>query len=1176
MSKLKLEVVLAAVDKLTRPLKQAMAGNKELARAVKQSRDQLKALDKTQEQIGSFASFKRKVLESTKALEDNQKQVNTLARQMKEAEAIGNPTIARHQEAKAALENMKALHKEASKQISAEKALLAVRNGEHAYTVNRIKALRIEAERDPSGTIAKQRNALIAEQHRRLENIHEIEKKIGSLQNQKRTSGLQIKQDMRGMDALKKAAEAAEKPIKELSKEFEEAIKTSKSLKTQHGKETEQLEQMRRGLMAAGIQSTGFASAQAKLKGQISQATAALEKQQAALERANQRQQRLIAAQERYTKTMATRDKVAGAGGKMLAGGAVIGATMAAPVMAFAQAEDSATQLKGAMMRAGGVVPPEFEQINRLAEKLGDRLPGTTSDFQDMMTMLQRQGMSAKAVLGGLGEATAYLGVQLKMTPEAAAEFTAKLQDATRTSEKDMMGLVDMIQRGFYAGVDSTNMLEAYKGLGAAMDMVKVKGLEGAKAFAPFVVMMDQAGMRGESAGNAIRKVIAASLNVDKIKKVQKALRKEKGIALDLDFTNDKGEFGGLDKMMARLSQLKKLDTVNRIAVLQDIFGTDKETSEVISKIIEKGKGGYDDVVQNLAEQASLQERVNLQLGTLKNLWDAASGTFTNAMVKFGEAIAPETKAAVEWIGQLSERLSGWAKANPELANTLMRVTAFTGIALLAVGGLALAIAALLGPLALAHLSLSTLGIRAGGLAARFGGLGGAAGKTGHAMKAGWATAAKAAKGAGQVIATAWSNSNPREPLKRLWEMTKGLKTTLPAAMRASISKSRELASNVSNKFKAGKLAVYKYTAALWRAVAAQLALARASAGSKLGAVTQYIKTRGVKGMAMDGLKGGGKLIGGGLAAAASGAVSAVMGIGQALIFVGRLAMANPIGLVIGLAALLIYKYWEPIKAWFSGFWEGLKEGLAPLGAIFDQVFAAIGPALEPLRPVWDWLVGAFKTAWEWVSKLLGPVDASKESLDKAAGAGKGFGKMLAGLIVIGAELAAKFVTVGLDIMSGIVSGIKKGIVWVKDAILGVGELLPEWLRKKLDIHSPSRVFATIGGYTMAGLEQGIDKGQAGPLAAVQSAAKKITAAGAGMVLATAPAMAGQLDTRPPLRAHAPAVAAPASFNITIHAAPGMNEQQLAALVQRQVAQALANAQNQQAARQRSRLGDFD
>lgn len=75
-----------------------------------------------------------------------------------------------------------------------------------------------------------------------------------------------------------------------------------------------------------------------------------------------------------------------------------------------------------------------------------------------------------------------------------------------------------------------------------------------------------------------------------------------------------------------------------------------------------KGLEGYNETIAKMEAQAAQQERVNAQLGTLGNLWDAATGIFTNMMVKFGEALAPEIKAIIEWIGEMSERIGNWAK----------------------------------------------------------------------------------------------------------------------------------------------------------------------------------------------------------------------------------------------------------------------------------------------------------------------------------------------------------------------------------------------------------------------------------------------------------------------------------------------------------------------------------
>ena len=58
------------------------------------------------------------------------------------------------------------------------------------------------------------------------------------------------------------------------------------------------------------------------------------------------------------------------------------------------------------------------------------------------------------------------------------------------------------------------------------------------------------------------------------------------------------------------------------------------------------------------------------------------------------------------------------------------------------------------------------------------------------------------------------------------------------------------------------------------------------------------------------------------------------------------LAVSWPVVLgvaAIAAAALLIYKYWEPIKAFFLGFVEGVMEAMSPFGEAFEPIFSAAG-----------------------------------------------------------------------------------------------------------------------------------------------------------------------------------------------------------------------------------------
>ncbi|MEX6089273.1 phage tail tape measure protein [Raoultella planticola] len=368
----------------------------------------------------------------------------------------------------------------------------------------------------------------------------------------------------------------------------------------------------------------------------------------------------------------------AGKGAMAMAGGLAAGLT--GSLIAFAKQEDAATGLKVAMMDSSGAVSSDFAKINKLAIGLGNKLPGTTADFQNMMQMLVRQGIPAQNILSGVGEASAYLAVQLKKTPEAAAEFAAKMQDATGTASEDMMGLFDTIQKAFYLGVDDTNMLAFFSGTSSVLKLVSKDGLTASKALAPIAVMMDQMGMEGASAGNALRKVFQAGFDTKKMRAANKLLS-HKG--MKLDFTDGKGEFGGIDNLFKQLDKLKGLSTQNQTKIIKQIFGDDDETGKVLGALIRNGKSGYDQIQKKMEKQASLNMRVNAQLNTLTNLWDSMTGTAVNGLAAIGGAFSGDAKKLAGWLGDMSQRFSEFAEKNPTVIRGAFGIAAgFVGMKL--------------------------------------------------------------------------------------------------------------------------------------------------------------------------------------------------------------------------------------------------------------------------------------------------------------------------------------------------------------------------------------------------------------------------------------------------------------------------------------------------------------
>lgn len=88
--------------------------------------------------------------------------------------------------------------------------------------------------------------------------------------------------------------------------------------------------------------------------------------------------------------------------------------------------------------------------------------------------------------------------------------------------------------------------------------------------------------------------------------------------------------------------------------------------------------------------------------------------------------------------------------------------------------------------------------------------------------------------------------------------------------------------------------------------------------------------------------------------------------------------------------ALLIRKYWEPISAFFGGVIEGVRVAFAPVAELFT-----------PLKPMFDWLGGKLKAAWDWFNNLIAPVKSSQETLNSFRDAGVLFGQRLADALTL-------------------------------------------------------------------------------------------------------------------------------------------------------------------------------
>jgi hypothetical protein len=166
---------------------------------------------------------------------------------------------------------------------------------------------------------------------------------------------------------------------------------------------------------------------------------------------------------------------------------------------------------------------------------------------------------------------------------------------------------------------------------------------------------------------------------------------------------------------------------------------------------------------------------------------------------------------------------------------------------------------------------------------------------------------------------------------------------------------------------------------------------------------------------------------------------------------------------------------------WFTDLPEVVQAGAAIIGGVLGAggpiligiglVSKAMGAMLLATGPVGLFIAaaGLLAAAWfKWGDDIKAAVGGAIDWItDK-----------FNGFLEFATSLPAKFIEIGQNIIQGLLDGITARWDALKAKIYELGELLPQWLRERLDIRSPSKVFEEIGTQIGAGLAVGIADSQ--------------------------------------------------------------------------------------------------
>ena len=386
--------------------------------------------------------------------------------------------------------------------------------------------------------------------------------------------------------------------------------------------------------------------------------------------------------------------------GKWIAGAGVAGALgLGVLVHQYGNLEEAQIGLQTTLMNAAGVVAPEYAKLNKLAEKLGTDLPGSTKDMIGMFISLRENGVQTNQILTGLGESAADLAVVLKLSFYQSAEFVAQFSHALGIADSDVLTFVDHLQRmKFASGVKSEDLAYTFKYMGGGLKMLSLQGIDAAREISVVIGMLARAGIRGETSGTGMNAAfvrmaeISSRLERGLAKKLAGPILNKYGI--ELEFFTSKGSFIGLRPMIAELEKLKGLTDQEKMTVLSKLFGRDAGMMAVLSELIKSGVAGYDKMSQQMYNQADLMTKIKLIMSGVNMQGETLSGTFANLVAHLGGAVTKSIalKSIMSGLNDLVGRMDAWVVLHPEAAGNIATVAlALTGFLLVA-GGLLLTI----------------------------------------------------------------------------------------------------------------------------------------------------------------------------------------------------------------------------------------------------------------------------------------------------------------------------------------------------------------------------------------------------------------------------------------------------------------------------------------------------
>ncbi|EIZ9483976.1 phage tail tape measure protein [Cronobacter sakazakii] len=838
---------------------------------------------------------------------------------------------------------------------------------------------------------------------------------------------------------------ATNRPTAAQAKLFSQAKNRVQELQQTYNGLLGSVQRQRQALKESGIDTKQLSSAQRELRKNADETRQALERQQKSLKRLGEQQAKMNAAREQYSRRLEVRDRIAGAGATTTAAGLAMGAPVMAAVKSYSSMEDA---MKGVAKQVNGLRDDngnrtkQFYDMQDAIKAASEQLPMENGaiDYAALVEGGARMGVTnqddpyedQKRDLLAFASTAAKAATAFELPADELAEGLGKIAQLYKVPTRNIEQLGDALNylddNAMSKGADIIDVLQRMGGVADRLDYRK------AAALGSTFLSLGAAPEIAASASNAMVRELSIATMQSKRFFEGMDLLKLNPAEIEKQMTAD--AMGTIQRVLEKVNKLPK---DKRLSAMTMVFG--KEFGDDAAKLANNLPELQRQLKLTSGNEAngSMQKESDINKDSLSAQWLLVKTGTQNVFSSLGETLREPLMEIMEAVKRVTGAMRRWVEANPKLAGRLMKIAAVVASVTLALGTLAIAMAAILGPLALLRFGMKTLALTGmGRLSPLLGHLGQAFTsfapglfQSGDALKKLFGLFS--GNEAGEAVN--WI-SRIREALGGGGDDDGGGGGILDAFRDGALDKIKEhaqqaggtLVSCFRNPGEAVRQLGTKISSLAGAAFAPLIASVRGAGGVLRWLVmSPFALLR-----------------------------TALMGVGSVL---G--VLLSPIGLVVAAlagVALVVWKYWQPISAFLGGVVEGFKAAAGPISAAF-----------EPLKPIFQWIGDKVQALWGWFTDLLMPVKSTSEELNSAAAMGRRFGEALAE---------------GLNMVMHPLETLKSGITWLLEKLGIVSKeaakaKLPEQVTRQqpATVNSDGKVVLPLGGFPYMGYAGMYDSG---------------------------------------------------------------------------------------------------